>query len=166
MKKIILVSALLSLVSFALAVCLVFDQTDGPFFINSNQAIGTYGPMQLLNSQLSEKEKKFNAELSVYEDSVSKVLGLLKVRNDSIEALLDLANMELNIFQHKMIDSVTNSSKSQLDAVSEQFGNAIAQFCKSKNINVLFDAKENTIVFGTNSKADKTSEITEFLSGK
>ena len=65
-----------------------------------------------------------------------------------------------------MIDSVTNSSKSQLDAVSEQFGNAIAQFCKSKNINVLFDAKENTIVFGTNSKADKTSEITEFLSGK
>ena len=57
MKKIILVSALLSLVSFALAVCLVFDQTDGPFFINSNQAIGSYGPMQLLNSQLSEKEK-------------------------------------------------------------------------------------------------------------
>ena len=53
MKKIILVSALLSLVSFALAVCLVFDQTDGPVFINSNLAIGSSGLMSFLHSQLS-----------------------------------------------------------------------------------------------------------------
>lgn len=166
MNKKIIIVLLFSALAFLMSVNLVVNQEKGPFFINTNQVASAYAPLLSVNENLAKEEQSFNKKLSVYDDSISKIMGSLKNHNDSLESLLQLVNMEMNVYQHKMIDSMLNVSEIQLTLASEKFNQSIAAFCQKIGADVMFDIGQNVVVYGSDTKADKTKELIDFFAGK
>ena len=72
-------------------------------------------------------------------------------------------NMESNIFRHKKIDSIATASHVEVEKAINSFNERIKIFGQEKNISVLFGSNNNTVVYGSGTKADLTKELINFL---
>ena len=85
------------------------------------------------------------------------------MRRGDEEKLIDLMNLESNIFRHKKIDSISTASRTEVDNALNSFNERIKFFGQKRDIPVLFGSNDNSVVYGTGSKADLTNELIEFI---
>jgi hypothetical protein len=104
--------------------------------------------------------------MRVFEDSLAKIMDSLSVRRVAEEELLELLNLESNVFRHKQIDSINVFALSAMKTALDSFDSEIARFCKKAEINVLFGSNANTIIYGTNTKSDLTLAFLEYMENK
>ena len=161
-----LLALLLSAASFAASVFLLVDQKSGPFFIESSKALEADAEMQAINQKIALQDEILKKQEQVFNDSIAKLLDTLSVRRGEEEKLIDLMNLESNIFRHKKIDSIATESHVEVEKAINSFNERIKVFGQEKNISVLFGSNNNTVIYGSGSKADLTNELINFLGGE
>lgn len=163
MKLLTVISLLAAIVSLCLSMSLLPDWNRGPFFIDSNQTLSADPNMQLVNSKIATQDEELKRMDRAYGDSVSKLLDSLSVRRGEEELLLELVNLESNVYRHKKIDSISRIADAEVKIALRQFDAKTKIFCEKKGIPILFSSNNNTVVFGTGEKSDLTGEFVKFL---
>lgn len=158
-----LLALLLSAASFAASVFLLADQKTGPFFIESSKALEADAQMVAINQKIALQDEILKKQEQVFNDSIAKLLDTLSVRRGEEEKLIDLMNLESNIFRHKMIDSISTASHDEVKKALESFNEKAKIFSQKNGIGVLFGSGSNFVVYGTGTKADVTNKLVEFL---
>ncbi len=164
MKYGIVLTFLLSIVSLCSALFLLANRQDGPFFIDSYQTISNSPHIQSINNQIAIQNEAIKRQSLKYSDSIARLLDTLSIkRGEQEETLIELMNLESNIFRHKKIDSLSRESEKQLTLARQAFNSQIESFCVASGISVLFASNNNTVIFGSGTKADKTQEFNHFI---
>ncbi len=158
-----LTAILLSVISLMLSLSLLNGLCSGPYFINSDEALASDSEMQMINQRIALQDEILKKEEKVFNDSIAKLLDSLTVRRGEEEKLIDLMNMESNIFRHKKIDSIATASHVEVEKAINSFNERIKIFGQEKNISVLFGSNNNAVVYGSGTKADLTKELINFL---
>ena len=157
------IALLLSVASFVASLFVWVNKQTGPFFIDSNAALAVDVEMQTVNKKIALQDKNLKKEEQIFNDSIAKLLDSLAVRRGDEEKLIDLMNMESNIFRHKKIDSIATASRIEIDNALKSFNERIKIFSQKNSIPVLFGSNDNSVVYGTGTKADLTNELIEFI---
>lgn len=166
------VSALIAIIlisAVVFVICTVFyanSQNNGPYFLNTEQVLLEYEPLKIVNEQIAHKNTLLESKMRTFEDSLAKIMDSLSVRRGAEEELLELLNLESNVFRHKQIDSVNAFALSAMKTALDSFDSEIARFCKKEKINVLFGSNANTVIYGTNTKSDITLAFLKFMENK
>ncbi|PWJ61118.1 MULTISPECIES: OmpH family outer membrane protein [unclassified Fibrobacter] len=156
----------LSTVFLILAV-FFFHQQQEPFaFIDSDQVLAKYEPLLLANDAVRVRDQEIENKMKVYEDSLARLMDSLSVRRGEEEELLNLLNLESNIQRHKLVDSTSIYAQNELKTSIDMFNKMAAKYCKKNKLHLLFSTSNNTIVFGTGSKADVSNSFIKFMEGK
>lgn len=158
-----LLALLLSAASFAASVFLLANQKTGPFFIESSKALEADAQMVAINQKIALQDEILKKQEQVFNDSIAKLLDTLSVRRGEEEKLIELMNLESNIFRHKMIDSISTASHAEVEKAIQSFNERAKAFSKKNGIKVLFGSGDNFVVYGTGTKADVTNKLVEFL---
>jgi Skp family chaperone for outer membrane proteins len=158
-----LLALLFSAASFASSVFLLANQKSGPFFIESSKALEADAQMVAINQKIALQDEILKKQEQVFNDSITKLLDTLSVRRGEEEKLIDLMNLESNIFRHKMIDSISTASHDEVNKALESFNEKAKAFSQKNGIGVLFGSGSNFVVYGTGTKADVTNKLVEFL---
>ena len=158
-----LIALLLSAASLAASVWLLKNSAPGPFFIESTKVLEADAEMQAINQKIALQDELLKKQEQVYNDSIAKLLDTLAVRRGDEEKLIDLMNMESNIFRHKMIDSISTASKKKKKKALESFNEKAKTFSQKNGVKVLFGSGSNFVVYGTGTKADLSNKMIEFL---
>ena len=119
--------------------------------------------MQKLNQKIAMQDELLKKQEQVFNDSIAKLLDTLSVRRGDEEKLIDLMNLESNVFRHKMVDSISTASHAEVEMVMKSFNERAKAFSEDNGINVLFGTGENFVVYGTGTKADMSKKMIEFL---
>ena len=154
---------LLSVISLVSSLSLLKGLCSGPYFIDTDAALASDSEMQMINQRIALQDEILKKEEKVFNDSIAKLLDSLTVRRGEEEKLIDLMNMESNIFRHKKIDSIATASHVEVEKAINSFNERIKIFGQEKNISVLFGSNNNTVVYGSGTKADLTKELINFL---
>lgn len=157
------IAVMLSTTSLILSFFLNKDRLQGPFFIESNKVLESDAEMQMINQKIAMQDALLKKEEQVFNDSIAKLLDTLAVRRGDEEKLIDLMNLESNIFRHKKIDSIATASRIEVDKALKSFNNRINEYCQGKEIPVLFGSNNNAVVYGSGTKADLTKEFIKFI---
>lgn len=167
-KQLILVVAalLLSAASVYLAAGLLNNRIQGPYFIDSAAALEADVEMQAVNQKIAAQDAILKKEEQVFNDSLMKLLDSLSVRRGEEESLMELINLESNVFRHKKIDSIGKATHDEVAIAIEHFNGNVKVYCEKAGIPVLFGSNNNTVVYGTGKKSDKTKELVTFLGNK
>ncbi len=158
-----MVALLLSIASLVSAIILYNNHLQGPFFIESSKVLESDAGMRAINQKIALQDEMLKKEELVFNDSIAKLLDTLAVRRGDEEKLIDLMNLESNIFRHKKIDSISTASRTEVDNALNSFNERIKFFGQKRDIPVLFGSNDNSVVYGTGSKADLTNELIEFI---
>ena len=158
-----IVALLLSMASVLSSIFLKNNHLQGPFFIESSKVLESDLEMQAINQKIAQQDELLKKEEQVFNDSIAKLLDTLAVRRGDEEKLIDLMNLESNIFRHKKIDSISTASRAEVDNALKSFNERVKSFSQKKGIPVLFGSNDNAVVYGTGSKADLTKELIEFI---
>ena len=154
---------LLSVISLLTSLSLLNNFCPGPYFIDSNAVLAIDSEMQAVNKKIAIQDEILKKEEQAFNDSIAHLLDSLAIRRGNEESLIDLMNLESNIFRHKKIDSIATSSRVEIEKAISSFNERTKRFGLKKRISVLFGASNNTIVYGSGSKADLTKELIKFL---
>lgn len=167
-KQIVLavVALLVSVASLLWTADLLENRMSGPYFIDSTIALGADAEMQAINQRIGVQDEILKKEEQAFNDSLMKLLDSLSVRRGEEESLMELVNLESNVFRHKKIDSISRASQVEIARSIEHFNSNVKIFCENAGIPVLFGSNNNTVVFGTGKKTDKTNELVTFLRNK
>ena len=163
MKKITLISLFVSVVSFCLSINLLKNQYQGPFFVDSDRSLSVAPNIQLANSKIASQSAELKRMDQAYSDSIAKLLDSLTIRRGNEEILLELVNLESNVYRHKKIDSMGKAADVEVKTAIELFNAKTKLFCEKRGIQVLFSSNNNTIVYGSGEKSDLTDELVEFI---
>ena len=158
-----LIALLLSAASLAASVWLLKNSAPGPFFIESTKVLEADAEMLAINQKIALLDELLKKQEQVYNDSIAKLLDTLAVRRGDEEKLIDLMNMESNIFRHKMIDSISTASHDEVKKALESFNEKAKTFSQKNGVKVLFGSGSNFVVYGTGTKADLSNKMIEFL---
>ena len=99
------VSALIAMILISAVVfvfCAFFymnSQNSGPYFVNTEQVLLEYEPLKIANEQIAHKNTLLESKMRVFEDSLGKIMDSLSVRRGAEEELLELLNLESNVFR-------------------------------------------------------------------
>ena len=157
------IALVLSTISLISSFFLNHNRFQGPFFIESNKVLEADAEMQIINKKIAMQDALFKKEEQVFNDSIAKLLDTLAVRRGDEEKLIDLMNLESNIFRHKKIDSIATATRIEVDKALNAFNERIKLFSQKKGFSVLFGTNDNSIVYGSGSKADLTNELIKFI---
>ena len=157
------IALVLSTISLISSFFLNHNRFQGPFFIESNKVLEADAEMQIINKKIAMQDALFKKEEQVFNDSIAKLLDTLAVRRGDEEKLIDLMNLESNIFRHKKIDSIATATRIEVDKALNAFNERIKLFRQKKGISVLFGTNDNSIVYGSGSKANLTNELIKFI---
>lgn len=160
MGKLLVGSFLLSI----LLCCMVIQQPlhgSGPYFIETDRVLSVYKPLIDANMQVKVKDQVWRDQIKVYEDSLVSLLD--SVSEHKRLADLELLNLETNVLRHNMVDSTSRLASKVLALAIDSFNVVTANYANMRCFDILFGAVNNTIVFGTGTKADKTSDFIEYL---
>ena len=157
------IALVLSTISLISSFFLNHNRFQGPFFIESNKVLEADAEMQIINKKIAMQDALFKKEEQVFNDSIAKLLDTLAVRRGDEEKLIDLMNLESNIFRHKKIDSIATATRIEVDKALNAFNERIKLFSQKKGISVLFGTNDNSIVYGSGSKANLTNELIKFI---
>ena len=158
-----LIALLLSAASLAASVYLLENRASGPFFIETKKVLEADTEMQAINQKIALQDELLKKQEQVYNDSIAKLLDTLAVRRGDEEKLIDLMNMESNIFRHKMIDSISTALRVEVEKAMQSFNERAKVFSEKNSIKVLFGSGDNFVVYGTGTKADVSNKLVEFL---
>lgn len=158
-----LIALLLSVASLVASTFLLKNSVSGPFFIESNKVLEFDNEMLLINQKTALQDEFLRKKEQVFNDSIAKMLDSLAVRRGDEEKLIDLMNLESNVFRHKMIDSIKTTTNIEVQKALESFNKKVKTFCEKNEIIVLFGSGNNSIVYGSGTKADMTDKIIKFL---
>ena len=162
-ETLFVVTLLMSLVSFVSSVALLYNRPSGPYFIDSVRSLSADPGMLAVNEKIAIQDEILKKNERAYDDSIARLLDSLSVRRGDEEILVDLMNLESNVYRHKKIDSIGAQSRVEVENAIGRFNEKAALFCQKNGIQVLFASSNNTIVYGTGEKADKTDELVKFL---
>lgn len=163
-EKILCIAALFfATVSFFFSMHVLTNKDLGPYFIDSNEALAADINMKLINQKIAIQDEILKKEEQAFNDSITKLLDTLSVRRGEEEKLIDLMNLESNVFRHKKIDSITKASQMEIEEALASFNNRAKIFCEQKKIPVLFGSSNNSIVYGSKKKADLTNDLIKFI---
>ena len=157
------VALLLSIASVTSSALLCSSRLQGPFFIESSKVLESDLEMQIINQKIAQQDELLKKEEQVFNDSIANLLDTLAVRRGDEEKLIDLMNLESNIFRHKKIDSISTASRTEVDNALKSFNERVKSFGQKKGIPVLFGSNDNAVVYGSGSKADLTNELIDFI---
>lgn len=157
------IAIVLSTISLISSFFLNHNRFQGPFFIESNKVLEADAEMQIINKKIAMQDALLKKEEQVFNDSIAKLLDTLAMRRGDEEKLIDLMNLESNIFRHKKIDSIATASRIEVDKVLKSFNERIKIFSQEKGIPVLFGSNNNVVVYGSGTKADLTNELIKFI---
>lgn len=157
------IALFLSAASLAASICLLENRNSGPFFVNANKVLESDVEMQKLNQKIAMQDELLKKQEQVFNDSIAKLLDTLSVRRGDEEKLIDLMNLESNVFRHKMVDSISIASHAEVEMVMQSFNERAKAFSKDNGIKVLFGTGNNFVVYGTGTKADMSKKMIEFL---
>jgi len=160
------IALLASLVSIYMAVGLIHGHQQGPYFIDSAVVLEADAEMQTVNQKIAAQDAILKKEEQVFNDSLMKLLDSLSIRRGEEESLMELVNLESNVFRHKKIDSISRASQAEVAVAIEHFNGNAKVYCEKAGIPVLFSSNNNTVVYGTGKKSDKTKELVTFLGNK
>ena len=152
-----------SAISLILSVMLLNERPSGPYFLDSTQALSADPDMLAVNEKIAVQDGILKKNERAYDDSIARLLDSLSVRRGDEEILVDLMNLESNVYRHKKIDSIAALSRTELETALGQFNEKAARFCQKNDVQVLFASSNNTVVYGTGGKADKTDELVKYL---
>lgn len=164
MKYGVVFTFLLSMFSLYSVLFLLANRQDGPFFIDTYQTISNSPRIQSINNQIAIQNEAIKRQSLKYSDSIARLLDTLSIKREKQEeTLIELMNLERNIFRHKKIDSLSRESEKQLTLAMQAFNSQIESFCTASGISVLFASNNNTVIFGNGTKADRTQEFNHFV---
>ena len=163
MKLLTVISLFVAAVSLCLSISLLQNQHQGPFFIDSKAALSVDPDMLSVNQRIALQDEELKKNEQIYNDSIAKLFDSLSVRRGEEEALVDLMNLESNVYRHKKIDSISRIADAEVKIALRQFDAKTKIFCEKKGIPILFSSNNNTVVFGTGEKSDLTGEFVKFL---
>ena len=158
-----LLALLISIASLIAVFDLEKNRISGPFFIDSNKVLESDAEMQNINQKIAMQDELLKKEEQVFNDSIAKMLDSLSVRHGDEEKLIDLMNLESNVFRHKKIDSIATASRAEVQNALQSFNEKAKTFSQKNGIKVLFGSGSNFVVYGTGSKADVTNKMIKFL---
>ena len=161
--KIITASFLASLLFMVLAIKTYLSDGDNPFFIDTSEVLSRYEPMLNANRTIGWMDEQIQKRMSVFDDSLAKVLDSLSAGNKSAKDFLEILNMESNVIRHKMVDSIGNIAETMVAGAYNQFDESVASFCQANGIEVLFGTASNFVVYGANGKADRTGALLDYM---
>ena len=157
------IALLFSIASILSTLFLWNNRLQGPFFIESSKALEANAQMVAINQKIALQDEILKKQEQVFNDSIAKLLDTLSVRRGEEEKLIDLMNLESNIFRHKMIGSISTVSRDEVKKALESFNGKAKAFSQKNGISVLFGSGSNFVVYGTGTKADVTNKLVEFL---
>lgn len=166
MKQLTIISLFLAIASLALSINLLRHQHQGPFFIDSTATLSADPNIQAVNQRIALQDEELKKNEKTYNDSIARLFDSLSVRRGEEELLVELMNLESNVYRHKKIDSISKVSQTELAVAIEQFNGRVKVFCEKRGIPVLFASNNNTVVYGTGEKADLTNEYINFYGSK
>ncbi len=163
----------LSVLALLLSICFLgyaFETLDGnscnPYFIDSAEVLGADSEMQAINQRIGLQDEILKKKEQVFTDSIMGLFDSLSVRNEKDEALVELLNLESNVYRHNMIDSISKASQAEVEVAIKNFNKNVGTYCKRNGIEILFGSNANSVVYGTGTKADKTKELVKFFEEK
>ena len=159
----LVISLLVSVSSLVASVALLRDRPSGPFFIDSERSLSADPGMLAVNEKIALQDEILKKNERAYDDSIALLLDSLSVRRGNEETLIELMNLESNVYRHKKIDSIAALSRTELENALGLFNGKAAQFCRKNGIQVLFASSNNTVVYGTGGKADRTDGLVKYL---
>lgn len=164
-NKIAVVALLLSIALLLLSF-VAFDKCSvNPYFISTSIALEADNQMQAINQRIGVQDAILKKKEQVFADSIMGVYDSVSVRNAKNDSLIELLNLESNVFRHNMIDSVSSASQKEISEAIEKFNKKIDEFCKKNGISILFGANSGSIIYGVDTKADKTKELVKYIGG-
>ena len=166
MKQLTIISLFLAIASLALSINLLRHQHQGPFFIDSTATLSADPNIQAVNQRIALQDEELKKNEKAYNDSIARLFDSLSVRRGEEELLVELMNLESNVYRHKKIDSISRASQAELALAIGQFNGKVKVFCEKRGIPVLFASNNNTVVYGTGEKADLTNEYINFYGSK
>lgn len=166
MKLLTVVSLFVAIISLGLSMNLLRHQQQGPFFIDSMATLSADPDMQAVNQRIALQDEELKKNEKAYNDSIARLFDSLSVRRGEEELLVELMNLESNVYRHKKIDSISRASQAELALAIGQFNGKVKVFCEKRGIPVLFASNNNTVVYGTGEKADLTDEYNNFYGRK
>ena len=162
----------LSLFALAFSLCFLgyaVKKSDGdvcnPYFIDSSAVLEADAQMQSINQRIGLQDEILKKKEQAFTDSIIGLFDSTSTRNEKDEKIVELLNLESNVYKHKMIDSISNASQLEIAAVLKNFNGKVGEYCKKNGISILFGSNNNTIVYGTGTKADKTKELVKYIGG-
>ncbi|WP_141100508.1 hypothetical protein [Fibrobacter sp. UWH1] len=165
MNKLPFFAMLLSIGFLAYAVFFLEKDICNPYFIDSTSALEADALMQNINKKIGQQDEILKKKEQAFTDSIMGLFDSLSVRNEKDDALVELLNLESNVFKHNMIDSISKASQIEITEAVKNFNVKVAAYCKKNGIEVLFGSNDNSVVYGTGTKADKTKELVTYLEG-
>lgn len=166
MRKLVLLSLVLSVLFVSVAFYGLRTMTIGPFFIESESVLASFRPVQLANRNIELMDADFNAGERAYSDSVIGLYDSTSTQTEYKKNLVELLNMERQVYSLKKRDSIVERMHRDLKASLELFNQESAVFCERNSIPVLFSSNENSVVYGLNTKADLSDELKIFFGGR
>lgn len=166
MNKLSAVALLLSLLFVGFAFKTLSNDTCNPYFIDSSEVLGADLEMQAINQRIGLQDEILKKKEQAFTDSIIGLFDSTTVRNDKDDALVELLNLESNVYRHNMIDSISKVSQAEVEVAIKNFNKNVGTYCKRNGIEILFGSNANSVVYGTGTKADKTKELVKFFEEK
>lgn len=163
MNKVLFLSLVAAAAFLAGSVYFSKNTCVGPYFFESESTLASYVPVQQINEKIAKQDAIIKEIEKSYLDSIVGLFDSTDSNQKPSQDMVDLLNLESNIFVHKKTDSLLTSMQADLAFAMKKFDADVALFCQKKGIPVMFSSNGNSVVYGTNSKADLTKDLTNFF---
>ncbi|MCL4103375.1 Outer membrane protein (OmpH-like) [Fibrobacter sp. UWH9] len=165
MNKLSVVALLLSLLFVGIAFKTLANDACYPYFIDSTEVLAADQEMQAINRKIGLQDEILKKKEQNFTDSIMGLFDSTSVRNEKYDALVELLNLESNVYRHNMIDSISKASQAEVEEAVKKFNEKVAEYCKRNGFAILFGSNDNSVVYGTGTKADKTKELITYIGG-
>lgn len=166
LKKLSIVALLLSLCFCGFALLTVDGEANNPYFIDSVKVLEENVEMQAINQKIGRQDEILQKKENSFVDSIMSLYKSNPARNINNDSLVELMNLEGNVYRHNTIDSISKASRIEVDEALKRFNDRVGEYCKKNGISILFGSGNNFIVYGTGTKADKTNDLINYFKGK
>lgn len=165
MNKLSVLALLLSICFLGYALETLNGNSCNPYFIDSSEVLGADLEMQAINQRIGLQDEILKKKEQAFTDSIIGLFDSTTVRNDKDDALVELLNLESNVYRHNMIDSISKASQAEVAEAIKKFNESVGTYCKRNGIEILFGSNANSVVYGTGTKADKTKDLVKYIGG-
>lgn len=163
MRKLIGFSLGLSLLFCFASAYSAFLSQKGPYFIDTERCLQSYQPLLDANKMVEMRDQAIKVKMKTFDDSLAHLMDTVSEHRAKGEELLSLLNLESNVYRHQLLDSTSHFAQASMAEALDSFNSTAGLFSKKDGIPVLFGSSNNTVVFGSGKKADKTEAFLQYM---